>query len=44
VEADVPYAPVAQNLIGHGLPRRLGIAGIEFRDHRVATLDARDGH
>src|SRR5262249_47207115 len=30
--------PVAQNLGGHGLQRRVDVAGVEFRDHSLALL------
>ena len=32
------YVPVAQSFSGHGLQRRLGIPGIEFREYRLALL------
>jgi hypothetical protein len=34
----MPYVPVAQNFSGHGLQCRVGIGGLEFRDHCFALL------
>jgi hypothetical protein len=33
--------PVAQNLSGHGMHRRISIPGVKFRDHRCALLPPR---
>ena len=43
----MPYLPVARNLSSHRLQRRVGVPGIEFRDHRralVGALAARTPH
>ena len=34
----MPYVPIARNLSSHGLQRRVGVPGINFRDHRLALL------